>query len=41
MIMNWPTEIKTRAERIILRLVLSTFIGYLAIFTCAATRYLA
>lgn len=39
--MNWPTEIKTRAESIAVRLVLSIFIGYLTIFTLAATRYVA
>ncbi len=41
MIMNWPTEIKTRAENITVRLILSTFIGYFALFTFAATRYVA
>ena len=41
MTMNWPTEFKTRAESIAIRLILSTFIGYLAVFTLAATRYVA
>jgi hypothetical protein len=39
--MSWPTEIKTRAEDIVVRLVLCTFIGYIAIFALGATRYVA
>jgi hypothetical protein len=39
--MSWPTEIKTRAENITVRLILSTFIGYLTIFALGATRYVA
>lgn len=39
--MNWPTEIKTRAERIVVRLVVSTFAAYLTIFVLGVTRYVA
>jgi hypothetical protein len=39
--MNWPTEIKARAERLTVMLVLSTFTAYLTIFTFGVTRYVA
>jgi hypothetical protein len=38
---SWPTEIRTRAERIVVRLVVSTFAAYLAIFVLGVTRYIA
>lgn len=39
--MIWPVEIKSRAERLTVMLVLSTFTAYLGIFVLGATRYLA
>jgi hypothetical protein len=37
----WPHQIRARAERLTLIIVLSTFAGYLSAFALSVTRFVA
>lgn len=39
--MSYPASIRRRAERIMVTLVMSTFVGYVTIFAISATRFMA
>ncbi len=39
--MSYPVSIRRRAERIMVTLVMSTFVGYATIFAISATRFMA